>query len=96
MSDLSDAVKNDVVKKLVYDQLAAKVSNIDTSTFILKTKYQILGFEKKNPDTSGLVKKTDCNTKLTELENKILDVSNLPTKTVLTAGENKISPVLAV
>ena len=29
---LSDVVKNDVVKKTVYDQLVAKVNNIDTST----------------------------------------------------------------
>ena len=33
--------------------------------------------ENKNPDTSNLVKKTDCNTKTTELENKIPDTSNL-------------------
>ena len=40
LSKLSDAVKNDVVKKVVYDKLVAKVNNIDTSTFVLKTKYQ--------------------------------------------------------
>ena len=40
LSKLSDVVKNDVVKKAVYDQLDAKVNNIDTSEFILKTKYQ--------------------------------------------------------
>ena len=37
--DLSDVVKNDVVKKAVYDQLVAKVNNIDASDFVLKTKY---------------------------------------------------------
>ena len=40
LSKLSDVVKNDVVKKAVYDQLAAKVNNIDTGDFVLKTKYQ--------------------------------------------------------
>ena len=40
LSKLSDVVKNDVVKKAVYDKLAAKVNNIDTSDFVLKTKYQ--------------------------------------------------------
>ena len=40
LSKLSDVVKNDVVKKAVYDQLDAKVNNVDTSEFILKTKYQ--------------------------------------------------------
>ena len=31
---------SDVVKKAVYEKLAAKVNNIDTSGFVLKTKYQ--------------------------------------------------------
>ena len=31
LSKLSDVVKNDVVKKTVYDKLVAKVDNIDTS-----------------------------------------------------------------
>ena len=31
LSKLSDAVKNDVVKKVVYEKLAPKVKNIDTS-----------------------------------------------------------------
>ena len=33
-------LKNDVVKKVVYDKLASKVNNIDTSEFVLKSKYQ--------------------------------------------------------
>ena len=40
LSKLSDVVKNDAVKKVVYDKLVAKVNNIDTSTFVLKTIYQ--------------------------------------------------------
>ena len=32
LSKLSDAVKNDIVKKAVYDKSAEKVNNIDTST----------------------------------------------------------------
>ena len=83
MSKLSDAVKNDVVKETVYNKLVAKVDNIDTSDFVLKTKYNtdIRELENKVPDTSGLVKKTNYNTKTTELENKIPDISNLATKT---------------
>ena len=67
LSKLSDVVKNDVVKKAVYDKLFAKVNNIDTSEFVLKTKYDTdkIEFEKKIPDTSGLVKKTDYNAKIT-------------------------------
>ena len=38
LSKLSDVVKSDV-KKAVYDQLVAKVNNIDDNMFILKTKY---------------------------------------------------------
>ena len=53
LSKLSDVVKNDVVKKAVYDQLVAKVNNIDTNDFVLKTKYQV--------DKSKLEKKNSWN-----------------------------------
>ena len=74
MSKLSNVVKN-VVRKTVYDKLATKVNNIDTSDFLLKTKYQTdkTELEKKIPDITDLVKKT----KLTELEDKIPDISSL-------------------
>ena len=38
---LSNVVKNDVVKKTVYDKLVAKVNNIDTSGFVLKSMIRI-------------------------------------------------------
>ena len=59
MSKLSDVVKNDVVKKTVYDKLVAKADNIDTSDFALKTKYNTdkTELEKKNPDVTNFVKK---------------------------------------
>ena len=59
LSKLADVVKNDVFKKTVYDKLVAKVNSIDTSGFLLKTKYDSdkRELEKKIPDTSGLVKK---------------------------------------
>ena len=59
LSKLSDVVKNDVVKKTVYDKLVAKVNNIDTSDFLLKTKYQTnkTELENKIPDLSNLIKK---------------------------------------
>ena len=37
LGKLSDVVKNDVVKKTEYDKLVAKVNNIDTTGFFLKT-----------------------------------------------------------
>ena len=91
LSKLCDVVKNDVVKKAVYDKLAARVNNIDTSDFVLKTKYQTdkEELEKKNPDLPDFVKKT----KLTELENKSPDFSSLATKTALTEVENKTPSV---
>ena len=39
LSKISDVVKNDVVKKTIYNKLVAKVKSIDTSAFVLKTKY---------------------------------------------------------
>ena len=47
----------------------------------------------QNSDTSGLVKRTDYNTKIAQIEGKIPDVNNLATKTVLTTIENKIPSV---
>ena len=86
-SKLSDVVKNDVVKKTVYNKLVAKVDNIDTSDFVLKTKYQTdkTELENKIPNVTYFVK----NEKLTELENKIPDVINLATKTALTLQKIK-------
>ena len=40
LSELSDFVKNHFFKNTVYDKLAAKVNNIGTSDFVLKTKCQ--------------------------------------------------------
>ena len=59
LSKLSDVVKNDVVKKTLYNKLVAKVHNIDTSDFVLKAKYNTekTELEHKIPDTRGLVKK---------------------------------------
>ena len=55
LSKLSDVVKNDGVKKTVYDKLVAKVNNIDNSDFLLKTKNQTdkTELENKIPDVSS-------------------------------------------
>ena len=73
LSKLTNVVKNDVFKETVYDKLAEKVNNIDTvGDFVLKTKYQTdkTEIEKKIPDTSRLVEKKNCNTKITEIDGK--------------------------
>ena len=48
-----------LLKKTAYDKLVAKVSSIDTSRFVLKTKYDTdkSQIENKIPDTSDLAKK---------------------------------------
>ena len=79
LSKPSDVVRNDVVKKVVYEELVAKVNSVDTRGFVLKTKYDSDKSEINNKvlNTSGLVKKTDDNAKMTEIESKIPDVSSL-------------------
>ena len=95
LNKLSDVVKNNVVKKNVYDKLVAKVNSINTSGFVLKTKYDTDKSELGNkiPNTGGLVKKTNYNTEITEIEGKIPDVSNLATKTALITVANEIPNV---
>ena len=83
---LSDVIKH-VAKKTVHDKLVVKVKNIDTSGFVLKTKYDT---NIKIPDTIGLFNKTDYNAKITEIENKIPSISGLATNAALTTVENKI------
>ena len=63
LSKLSDVVKNDVVKKTVYDKLVAKVDNIDTSDFVLKTNYNTdkTKLENKIPDVTDFVKKSESH-----------------------------------
>ena len=79
LSKPSDVVKNDVVGKTVYDKLVANVNNIDTNDFVLKTKYNTdkRELENKISNMADFIKKA----KLTELENKIPDISNLAIKT---------------
>ena len=66
LAKLSNVVKNDVVKKTEYYKLVSKVNDIDTTGFVLKTKYntdksdlekKIGDADKKNSNVSDLVKK---------------------------------------
>ena len=91
--------------KTVYDKLVTKVDNIDTTGFALKTKYDIdksdlqkkIMIQKKRFLINNLVKKTDHNSKIMEIEDKISDISNLVKKTDYNAKiveiEAKISDV---
>ena len=88
--------------KRQYNKLVTKVDNIDATNFVLKTKSEkdesdfedkISKVDKKISDGSGLVKKTDLNAKITEVEGKIPSISGLATNSALTAVENKIPDV---
>ena len=74
LSKLSNVVKNGVIKKTEYKKLVNQVNNIDTSGFLLKTKYVVdkLKLEKNIPGISNLIKKSHYNTKITEIEAKFL------------------------
>ena len=71
LAKLSNLVKNDVVKKTEYSSLKTKVDKIDTSDFVSKTKYEKDG--------------SNFEDKLTKIENKISDITNLATKSSLTS-----------
>ena len=58
----------------------ATKDDIKNITHVFSTNYNKLVTKVDNIDTSGLVKKTDYNTKITEIEDKIPDTSNLATK----------------
>ena len=63
LNELSDVVKNDDVRKTVYDKLVAKVNNIDTTGFVLNTTY----------DTD----KSDSEKKISDSEKKFLVLVDL-------------------
>ena len=93
LSKLSDVAKNDAVKKDVYNQVVARVNNIDAIGFALKTKYDTdkSELEDKITDISNLGTKTE----LTIVENKIPIISNLVKKkkdcdTKINGTENKL------
>ena len=56
LSKLSNVIKNDVVKKTEYDKVVGKVNKIDTTNFVLKTKYEKDG--------------SDIKDKISKIENK--------------------------
>ena len=54
--------------------------------YFLKVNYLIdkLKLERKIPDIKELVKKTDCNAKIAEIEGKIRSISGIATNVALT------------
>ena len=71
LAKLSNVVKNDVVKKTEYNKSVTKVDNIDTTNFVLKTKDEKDG--------------SDFEDKLSKIDKKIPDVSDMVKETDLNA-----------
>ena len=64
-----------LLKKTEYDKLVRKINGIDITNFVKKTKYEkdgsdfedkITKIDKKIPNVSDLIKKTDFDAKITE------------------------------
>ena len=57
-SKLSDVIKNDVVKKAVYDKLVGKLNSIDISRLVKKANYNAMNIEleSKIRSISGLAR----------------------------------------
>ena len=101
----NNVVDNDVVEKTVHDKLAIKLNSIklpSTGRLVFKMQYdsdkqslkkKIDYVNKKIPNTSGMVKSTDYNTKVTKVKNKkpIVRSSDLNVKGLGT--ENKIPDI---
>ena len=100
--DLSNYATNTNIKNITHVDTPAFALKINSDN--LKNEVDKLDIDKLAPvptDLSKLsnvvknyvVKKTDYNAKITEIENKIPDISNLATKTALTTIENKIPDI---
>ena len=86
LSKGSDVVKNDAVEKTIYNKLVAKANSIDTSAFVLKTKYDKI---KKSQKIKVLIlvvlfkKNRLNNAKITKIEGKIPTISGLAANAAL-------------
>ena len=77
LSRLSDVVKNEVVKKTVHDELVKKVKAIKSTSNLVKYKSTQL-------DTRNVVKTSDYDTKLDEIENESLVMIKIISISLLT------------
>ena len=75
LSKVSDVVKNEVIKKTVYNTKIAEIEGKIPDISNLAIKISLTSVENKIPDTNSFVKKTDYNTKIADIENKIPDIS---------------------
>ena len=97
LSKLSDVVKNDIVKKDVYN---AKIKNIedkipDTTNLATNASLNAKINEVKGeiPSITNLANNASLNAKINEVKGKIPNITNLATTTAPTAVKNKIPNV---
>ena len=98
---MSNKVANDLAEKTDLNNLKTKVDGIDLTKHVKKSDYntKVGNLELKTPDVSGKLNTSDFNSKVSELENKMRsaeskpDITNLATKSSVTAVENKIPDV---
>ena len=85
-------VDNDIVAEAVYNKLVTKINNMTTMILFEKVnvtlinqveKQKLIMDSTKIPNPVGLVKKTYCKTKITEIEGKIYGINRLLTATHL-------------
>ena len=102
LSKLSNAVKNDVVKKDVYN---AEIKNIedkipDINNLATKTTVnanaKIDKAKGEIPNITNLATNASLNVKVNEDKGEILHIANLATTSALTAVENKIPSISTV
>ena len=92
---------NDLTAETSIDNLKTRVDGIDLTKYVKKIDYdtKVGNLELKIPDVSGKLSTSDFNSKVTKLENKIRsaeskpDITNLATKSNVTAVINKIPDV---
>ena len=67
-----------------------KLSDVVNKKFVKKDVYDNLVKKVDFTDTNKLVKKADCDKKISDIEREILSVTGLATTTALTAAENTV------
>ena len=100
LAKLSNVVKNDVVKKKnKYNKSVIKLIILILQDLLKKTnmrkmgqilKIKLVRQTKKIPDVSSLVKKTDFNTKVTEIEGKIPNAGGFLLTSVFNSKINEV------
>ena len=94
LSKLSDVVKNDVVKKDLYNtkikDIEDKIPDITNLATNATLNAQINEVKNEIPSINNLVTTASHNIKINDFKNKLPSITNFAATTYLTADENKI------